>query len=138
MNIGEYLRCEREQRGISLEHIAEETKISLRHLRAMEEGRLETLPSKVFVKGFIKAYSKCIGLDPVEVIYRYEESLRGAVPPVQKVAEPKAFVPDTEKKEDLPRKEPFKFPEIRISGRAVFFIIVALVVVLSAVFSMKR
>ncbi|MBA2849240.1 helix-turn-helix domain-containing protein [Thermosulfuriphilus ammonigenes] len=69
---GEYLKRERELRGISLETIAEETKISVSILAAIEAEDWGKLPAQVFVRGFIRNYAQVIGLDPNEVILRYE------------------------------------------------------------------
>ena len=72
-SLGEYLKRERELRQISLEEVAEGTKIAIYRLRAMEAGRWEKLPAEVFVKGFIKSYAEFIGLVPEDVILRYQE-----------------------------------------------------------------
>jgi cytoskeletal protein RodZ len=71
--LGEYLRRERELRQISLEEVAEGTKIAIYRLRAMEASRWEDLPAEVFVKGFIKSYAEYIGLVPEDVVLRYQE-----------------------------------------------------------------
>jgi cytoskeleton protein RodZ len=72
-SLGEYLKRERELRQISLEEVAEGTKIAIYRLRAMESDRWENLPAEIFVKGFIKSYAEFIGLVPEEVILRYQE-----------------------------------------------------------------
>ncbi|MBW1671419.1 MAG: helix-turn-helix domain-containing protein [Deltaproteobacteria bacterium] len=72
-SLGEYLKRERELRQISLEEVAEGTKIAIYRLRAMEAGRWEKLPAEIFVKGFIKSYAEFIGLVPEDVILRYHE-----------------------------------------------------------------
>jgi cytoskeleton protein RodZ len=72
-SLGEYLKQERELRQISLEEVAEGTKIAIYRLRAMEADRWEDLPAEVFVKGFIKSYAEFIGLVPEDVILRYQE-----------------------------------------------------------------
>ncbi|PIR17973.1 MAG: hypothetical protein COV46_01935 [Deltaproteobacteria bacterium CG11_big_fil_rev_8_21_14_0_20_49_13] len=143
MNIGEYLKSERESRGIELQQIADITKISIRHLKAMEEGKLDVLPSRVFVKGFIKAYSKSIGLEPTDVLCKYEESLRGAAPQEREAFKPKIYTPPpmqkakAKEKEKKPRKT-IELPKIHLSGRTAFFIIAATVIVLSIIFSLKQ
>jgi len=71
-SIGEYLKREREFRKISLEEISRTTKIREDMLRDIEENRLDSLPSPVFVKGFLRAYARCVGLDPDDVVLRYE------------------------------------------------------------------
>jgi cytoskeleton protein RodZ len=71
--LGEYLRKERLNRGISLEEISRETRISMRMLQAVEDGNTETLPAPVLVKGFLRAYAQRIGLDPEVVVLRYQD-----------------------------------------------------------------
>jgi cytoskeleton protein RodZ len=72
-SLGEYLRSERLNRGITLEEISRETRISTRMLQAIEDGNTETLPAGVLVKGFLRAYAQKIGLDPETVILRYQD-----------------------------------------------------------------
>lgn len=75
-HFGEYLRRERKLRNISLEEISEATKISPHLLTAIEKVHLEMLPDEVFVKGFLRAYSKYVGLDDDDVVLRYEGFLK--------------------------------------------------------------
>ena len=86
-SLGEYLKRERELRQISLEEVAEGTKIAIYRLRAMEAGRWNELPAEVFVKGFIKSYAEFIGLVPEDVILRYQE-IRAADESPDKPTEP--------------------------------------------------
>jgi cytoskeleton protein RodZ len=72
-SLGEYLRNERLSRGISLEQISRETRISMRMLQAIEDGNTETLPAAVLVKSFLRAYAQMIGLDPEVVVLRYQD-----------------------------------------------------------------
>ena len=57
-SFGEKLRREREMRGVTLEEIAESTKIGTRSLRALEQEDFEKLPGGIFNKGFVRAYSR--------------------------------------------------------------------------------
>jgi cytoskeleton protein RodZ len=72
-SLGEYLRSERLNRGITLEEISRETRISTRMLQAIEDGNTESLPASVLVKGFLRAYAQKLGLDPETVILRYQD-----------------------------------------------------------------
>jgi cytoskeleton protein RodZ len=72
-SLGEYLRSERLNRGITLEEISRETRISTRMLQAIEDGNTESLPAGVLVKGFLRAYAQKLGLDPETVILRYQD-----------------------------------------------------------------
>ncbi|MBE7415919.1 MAG: DUF4115 domain-containing protein [Deltaproteobacteria bacterium] len=73
---GEYLRRERELRGVSLTKIFEATRVPMRFLEAIEADSLEGLPHKAFVKGFIRSYCKVLGLDENDAVLRYEVYLK--------------------------------------------------------------
>jgi cytoskeleton protein RodZ len=70
------LRWERERRKVSIEKICEETKVSPRHLRALEAGEYHALPGGVFRKGIVRSYLSALGLEEVPWIERFEASLR--------------------------------------------------------------
>ena len=71
LTFGEALRRERLIREISLEEISSATKISVRLLRALEASDLSKLPAPVFTRGFIRAYSRHLGIDPEEMVNAY-------------------------------------------------------------------
>lgn len=75
MSFGRYLRQERELRGVSIERISAETRISKGTLSAIEDDAYERLPGRVYMLGYLRGYSECVGLDPNEVLLRYEESV---------------------------------------------------------------
>jgi cytoskeletal protein RodZ len=62
-NFGEDLRMERLSRGIALEDITAATKISQRHLLALEEGKFCQLPGGILSKGIVRGYARVVGLD---------------------------------------------------------------------------
>jgi cytoskeletal protein RodZ len=63
-SFGENLRRERELRGVSLREIADNTKISIRFLEALEEDRVDVLPGGLFPRSFVRQYATFVGLDP--------------------------------------------------------------------------
>ena len=65
---GDKLKRERELRGVTLEEIAEATKIGTRSLKALEDEHFEQLPGGIFNKGFVKAYAKFLGLDEEQAV----------------------------------------------------------------------
>ncbi len=60
---GENLRRERELRGVTLNELARATKISPRHLRALEESDFSNLPGGVISRGFVRSISRYMNLD---------------------------------------------------------------------------
>jgi cytoskeleton protein RodZ len=68
---GEDLRKERESRGIAIETITDATKISSRHLLALEEEHFDVLPGGVFNKGIVRSYARVVGLDENSWVDRF-------------------------------------------------------------------
>jgi cytoskeletal protein RodZ len=69
--LGEKLRAAREERGISISEVAEQTRISPHYLESIENDDYKTLPGGIFNKGFVKSYGKYVGLDENEVMQDY-------------------------------------------------------------------
>jgi cytoskeletal protein RodZ len=94
---GAYLRNQREKRGIRLEEIASITKINLKTLQTMEEGNWDALPPEPFIRGFITAYSKYVGIETKEALATYSEWAKrngAAAPQVSEEAESHFETPD--------------------------------------------
>ncbi|HVF30470.1 MAG TPA: helix-turn-helix domain-containing protein [Pyrinomonadaceae bacterium] len=69
--LGEKLRQAREERGISVSEVAEQTRISSLYLKSIEEDNYKPLPGGIFNKGFVKAYAKYVGIDEQEALQDY-------------------------------------------------------------------
>lgn len=72
-DFGRYLTQQRELRGLSRDDVSKATKISPGMLAALEEGRSERLPGRVFLLNYIRAYAQAIGLEPDEAVLRFDE-----------------------------------------------------------------
>ncbi len=73
--LGQYLRREREMRGVSLAEVSAETKVKRPFLEAIEAGEHGGLPSPIYVRGFLRSYAAFIGLEAGDVLQRYQEAL---------------------------------------------------------------
>jgi len=73
-SFGEELRMERLNRGIALEKITEVTKISQRHLVALEENEFRVLPGGILNKGIVRGYVNVLGLDEMDWISRFQRA----------------------------------------------------------------
>ncbi len=69
---GASLRAAREHAGLSVEEVFRQTRISLKHLHAIESGDFPSLP-QTYVRAFIREYATIVGLDPDDIIERYNE-----------------------------------------------------------------
>ena len=68
---GSHLKNIRLARGSSLDEISAATKVKKAYLEAIECDDVKSFPAPVFMKGFLKAYAKALGLDPEEISSRY-------------------------------------------------------------------
>lgn len=71
-NIGEALRAVREGHGLSIEEVAETTRVRRSYLAAIEEMRVDLLPSRPFTIGYIRAYAQALGLDADGAVERFK------------------------------------------------------------------
>lgn len=76
----------RQKRGVTLEQIAEKTKISMRFLRAIEDGEYEKLPGGIFATSYLRQYAAAISFEESELLGHYNTLVNPA--PSQKVAAP--------------------------------------------------
>ncbi|NLX91262.1 MAG: helix-turn-helix domain-containing protein [Firmicutes bacterium] len=75
--IGNLLKKERQEKGISLEEISRKTKIQVRYLQALEDGDFSCFAGKVYIKGALRNYAESIGINADELISYYERNARG-------------------------------------------------------------
>jgi len=65
-SIGGRLRAAREARGLSLQDIANQSRIPVRHLQHVEQEEWDDLPGVTYCVGFVRAYANAVGLDGPE------------------------------------------------------------------------
>lgn len=87
VTVGQYLQRQREANNISLENVAQRTRIKLAYLKALEEEAFHRIPAEPYVRGFLRCYAKFIGLDPSEVLAVYRNQVE---PPPNNTQEKKA------------------------------------------------
>jgi len=75
-SFGRYLQDIRIQKQISLSQVADETRIRVAILEAIEREDIAHLPPDVFTVGFLKAYAQAIGADGNEAVQRYHAQRR--------------------------------------------------------------
>jgi cytoskeleton protein RodZ len=91
--LGEKLRQAREDKGLSLGDVAEQTRISSLYLEAIENDDYKILPGGIFNKGFVKSYAKFVGINEQEALMDYQAVLarsEGA----QADSDPKVYKPE--------------------------------------------
>jgi hypothetical protein len=78
--LGKFLKTERENRNRSLEEVERFTRIRKYALKAIEEDRYDLLPPVVYVKGYLFNYARYLGIDPKEVLQRFQASVTDCQP----------------------------------------------------------
>jgi len=87
------LAAARRIQNLSVADAARQLKLSVRQIEALEAGEFEKLPGPVFVRGFLRNYSRLLGLDP-------EQVLRSVAP----------VLPSPPQQAELPPSEEIPFP----------------------------
>lgn len=64
--IGVRLQLLREQKGLSIQKVSDETRISSSNLKAIEGEYFDQLPADTFIRGLITIYGNFLGIDGVE------------------------------------------------------------------------
>lgn len=78
--VGTELRLAREEKGLSLEDIAAQTRIPRRHLESLENSDWERLPAPTYTTGFAKSYASAVGLDRTLIAERLRDEMGGVRP----------------------------------------------------------
>jgi cytoskeleton protein RodZ len=79
--VGERLRAAREEKGLSLEDVAAQTRIPRRHLESLEQADWDQLPAPTYTTGFAKSYASAVGLDRTEIGDQLRGEMGGMRPP---------------------------------------------------------
>ncbi|MFZ5894072.1 MAG: helix-turn-helix domain-containing protein [Myxococcota bacterium] len=77
-SVGQFLREQREERGMSVEEVSRATRVPVSSVERIESDRFDELPGEVFVRGFLKSYARALGVAGDEVLARYTASRRVA------------------------------------------------------------
>jgi cytoskeleton protein RodZ len=119
--VGGVLRAARMKRGLSLEAVAQQTRISKRFLEALEEDRFDEFPAFVYMRGFLKSYCEHLDVPFAELWAQIQPAAApetpnaplnsaSAVPQTPKPAPKTAPVPSTAPVTPPPHAVPSRTP----------------------------
>ncbi len=86
-DIGTELSAARARKNLTLSDLSRRTKINSQTLQAIERNEFTRVPGGIFVRGYLRAYAREVGLDAEEIVARYV-SQYDAPPPPATAAEP--------------------------------------------------
>jgi cytoskeletal protein RodZ len=72
---GRHLVQERELRGLTRDDVVRATRLPASAVEALESGDAERTPHRAYVVVYLRGYAAAVGLDPDEIVLRYEEAL---------------------------------------------------------------
>lgn len=128
---GELLKLERKRKGLKLEELSDQLKISESSLEHIEEGEIGSLPSKIYYNLFARAYSEALGIDYDRTIEAIKEDIGEAI---DKEEPEEEDVPDQKKAEKKAEKAKAteKAGENTISIKKLLYLFGAIVVIFIA------
>ena len=75
-NLANELRTAREKSKITIDQIFIKTRIDRKYLNAIESGNFSIMP-EVYIRAFVREYAKSVGLDPEEIIKKFDAAKFG-------------------------------------------------------------
>lgn len=98
LSVGDILRRARLHYGLSLDDVAAALRIRAIHLGALEEGRHDLLPGRVYAIGFVRAYAEYLGLNGGRIVQIFKSQAEGNQP------KPELHFPATASESKLPNR----------------------------------
>ncbi|MDA8409424.1 MAG: helix-turn-helix transcriptional regulator [Treponema sp.] len=115
--IGESLRKAREEKGLDLDRVSDETRIAKRFIAALEDEDFTVFPGDPYAIGFLRNYAEYLGLDAAELAASYN---------MQKMQEQPAPI-----QELLPAKKKGLGLALAVAGAAAIVILGAVFLIMS-------
>jgi cytoskeletal protein RodZ len=84
--VGDLLRAEREQQGMSISDVEKETSIRALYIESMEKGDFSALPGAAYTKGFLRNYANFLGLEADAIIAQYNSEQGISTPAAEPAA----------------------------------------------------
>jgi len=72
---GRHLVRERELRGLTRDDVVRATRLPASAIEAIEVGDPDRTPHRAYVVVYLRGYAAAVGLDPDEVVLRFEEAM---------------------------------------------------------------
>ncbi len=98
-DIGQFFKESRESLNISLQNAAHDMNMRTHYVEALESGKLDIMPGKAYVRGYIKNYALYLGIDPQEALTVFDA--------VSVEVKQEFFIPEPTVSENLPSRTVF-------------------------------
>lgn len=128
IEIGKKLKEKREENGVSVEEAAEDLKMRPSQIRNLEAGNIESFKDVLFLKYFIRDYSKYLGLDSEKIVDEFNEYMfdKTSKIPVEEIEQAKK-----EKKEDTKKVvSPYTMVSNKIISKNIIYIVIVIILII--------
>jgi len=75
--VADKLRAGREAKNLTVEKVADMTKIRTDHIRALEEGNFNVFSAPIYIRGSVKNYAAALKMDTVALVAELDAELKG-------------------------------------------------------------
>lgn len=133
-DFGGTLRSAREEKGISLRHIANATKISMGALEALERNDFQRLPGGIFTRSFVRAYAQEVGLDPDQAVEDFVAEAGEAFEPPAPPTEEQAPIMEERHDPALDFRQTWRPRAFSISSWAIILLVLGVPLIVFMVF----
>lgn len=116
LKVGDILRRARIEKKYSIEDVEQAIRVSIQHITAIEEDRLEVLPGRVYALGFIRAYAEHVGLDSNKILELLKQQSGEKISVKEQIAPPETQLDNYE----LPSLKVFIFIFVLLAGIILF------------------
>src|ERR1017187_3123691 len=86
--VAEQLRAAREARKLTVQQVADATKIRTDHIRALENGNFNVFSAPIYIRGSVKNYATMLKMDVPQITVALDAELKGT----KKFSEPPPLV----------------------------------------------
>ncbi|HOK77743.1 MAG TPA: helix-turn-helix domain-containing protein [Verrucomicrobiota bacterium] len=73
--VAEQLKKAREAHGLTIQQVADATKMRADHVRALESGDYDVFVAPVYIRGFVRSYARLVKIDAAEIMQTLEKEL---------------------------------------------------------------
>lgn len=92
--VGQQLQAARTAKGLSLQDVATQTKVPIRHLQSIEKDQFGDLPGRTYAIGFAKAYARVVELSDARVAADMRSALDASAGEARRSGEPVSYAKD--------------------------------------------
>jgi len=126
---GELLKLERQRKGIKLEELAEQLKISETNLEHIENGEVSSLPSLIYFNLFAKSFAEALGIDFERTVDAIKEDLGETIDEEETPPKGVPAARKPKKRPDKPKKDESEGEDSSISIKKLLYLFIAIVTV---------